>query len=242
MPSVALVTGAAQRIGRTISETLHANGYNVVVHFNQSANEAEGLVAALNLIREDSAIALGADLSLSADCAKLAEQACMHWGRLDLLINNASSYFPTPLADFREQDFDSLIGSNLKGAAFLSQACASNMRQSEGSIINMIDSNVLRHPIANHAIYSAAKAGLHGLTLSLARDLAPEVRVNGIAPGAIMWAANETDNKQQENTLARTALGHVGKPADIANAVLFLAQASYVTGYVMKVDGGLNMG
>lgn len=242
MPSVALVTGAAQRIGRCISETLHANGYNVVVHFNQSVGEAEQLVAELNAIRKDSAIAFGADLGVHTACAQLAEKAGAHWGQLDLLVNNASSYFPTPLADFGEQDFDSLIGSNLKGPTFLSQACAKQLRQSQGSIINIVDSNVLRHPIANHTIYSAAKAGLQGLTLALARDLAPQVRVNGIAPGAILWAANENNHDHQASTLARTALGRSGEPSDIANAILFLAQASYITGYVMKVDGGLNMG
>lgn len=242
MPSVALVTGAAQRIGRCISETLHANGYNVVAHFNHSASEAESLVSELNAIRENSAIAINADLSIPAACAQLAEQAEAHWNQLDLLVNNASSYFPTPLADMREQDFDSLIGSNLKGPAFLSQACANALRQKQGSIINLIDSNVLRHPIHDHTLYSAAKAGLQGLTLALARDLAPEVRVNGIAPGAILWAANETESSHRESTLERTALGRLGTANDIANAVLFLAQASYITGYVMKVDGGLNMG
>jgi len=242
MQSVAIVTGAAHRIGRCVATTLHAKGYNVVAHFNQSANAAQALVQQLNQLRPHSAIALSADLGKQAQCEQLATAAIDHWGRLDLLVNNASSYLPTPLATLCDSEANGLLESNVKGPAYMAQYCAAALTESSGAIVNITDSNVLRQPIADHPIYTAAKAGLHGLTLALARDLAPKVRVNGIAPGAILWAASEDDPDQQASIVARTALGKIGQPQDIANAVLFMAQANYVTGYVMKVDGGLNIG
>lgn len=242
MPSVAIVTGAAHRIGRSITQTLHANGYNVVAHFNQSADAANDLVEQLNQSRANSAIALQGELGQQRDCEQLAKAAIEQWGQLDLLVNNASTYLPTPLASLSDRDANNLLDSNLKGPAFMAQYCADALGKQRGAIINIVDSNVLRQPIHDHPIYTAAKAGLQGLTLALARDLAPAVRVNGVAPGAILWAASENDTEQQNHTIARTALGRIGQPEDIANAVLFLAQASYVTGYVMKVDGGLNIG
>lgn len=241
MPAVALITGAAQRIGRCITETLHTQGYNVVAHYHRSADAAEGLIAELNQQRPNSAIALQADLLDNNAIQTLAQASIAHWGRLDLLVNNASTYYPTPVGQMQHANWSDLLGSNIKAPALLSEACAAALAEQQGAIVNLIDSNVLRRPIANHAIYSAAKAGLHGLTLALAKDLAPRVRVNGVSPGAILWAENETDTALQQSIIDSTALGRNGRPEDIANAVLFLAQASYITGYVMKVDGGKNV-
>lgn len=242
MPAVGLITGAAQRIGRCIAATLHAQGYNVVIHYHRSAAAAEALTAELNAIRENSAVCLQADLLNANAIPALAEQALRPWGQLNLLVNNASTYYPSTLGNLQPQHWDDLLGSNLKAPALLSDACAPALALQQGCIINITDSNVLRQPIKNHAIYSAAKAGLHGLTLALAQDLAPKVRVNGIAPGAILWAENEDNTALQANIINSTALGRRGAPEDIANAVYFLAQAAYITGYVMKVDGGKNMG
>lgn len=238
---VALITGAATRIGRCIAETLHQQGYRVVVHYHRSADAARPLVTELNNKRADSAVAVQADLLDQAAIKKLAHTASQHWQRLDLLINNASSYRPTALAALDETAWNELIGSNLKAPMWLASHCQASLEKQCGSIINIVDSNVLSRPIADHAIYNAAKAGLHGLTLSLARDLAPSVRVNGIAPGAILWAESEANTEQQAEILAGTALGRIGRPEDIAQAALFLAEASYITGYVMKVDGGKNI-
>ena len=238
---VALVTGAARRIGLCIAETLHAQGYKVVAHYHRSQADAAALVEKLNGIRESSAIAIAANLTDTNDVKALATEATQAWGRLDLLVNNASSYYPTPLNELNDTSWQDLLGSNLKAPLELSAACKQALVTARGCAINIIDSNVLTRPIDDHPIYSAAKAGLHGLTLSLARDLAPEVRVNGVAPGAIMWAENERDPAEQAAIIEATALGRLGAAEDIANAVLFLSQASYVTGYVMKVDGGKNI-
>lgn len=240
-PKVALITGAAQRIGSRLAETLHAHGYNVVVHYHQSAEQAETLVGKLNQQRPQSAIAVAANLLNSADIEQLAATSIQQWQRLDLLINNASSYYPTPLSNLTPEAWQALIGSNLQAPLTLTAACQKALKQWQGNVINIIDSNVLSRPILEHPIYNAAKAGLHGLTLSLAQDLAPQVRVNGIAPGAIMWAKNERDETAQAAIIKATALGRLGSADDIAQAVLFLAQASYITGYVMKVDGGKNI-
>lgn len=238
---VALITGAGARIGHCMAESLHAHGFNVVVHYHRSTDAAEALVTELNQQRSNSAIAIQANLLAPTELATLAKQASQHWQRLDLLINNASSYYPTTLDELSETAWDDLLGSNLKAPLWLASHCHKALAKQRGCIINIIDSNVLSRPIAEHAIYNAAKAALHGLTLSLAKDLAPEIRVNGIAPGAIMWAANERDEKQQAEIIEATALGRLGSAEDIANAALFLAEASYITGHVMKVDGGKNI-
>ena len=245
MTPVALITGAGKRIGQCVARSMHSQGYNVVAHYNRSRADAELLCEELNQKRGNSAAAIGGDLLDEAAIKGLAEQAQAQWGRLDVLVNNASSYFPTPLDTLADaldkKQWNDLVGSNLKAPLLLSSACAKALAQQQGCIINIIDSNVLSKPIENHPIYTAAKAGLHGLTLSLAKDFAPQVRVNGVAPGAILWAANERDEATQQAIIKATALGRLGAAEDIANAVLFLAQASYITGYVMKVDGGKNI-
>lgn len=237
---VAFITGAARRLGANTARHLHQAGYKVVIHYNHSQEDADRLVAQLNQLRENSAIALQGDL-ISDDLQQLAQRAFAHWERLDVLINNASSFYPTPLNTVSAGDWDNLIGSNLKAPLFLSKHCAPYIQQSAGSIINMID---IHHNTAmpQHIIYTAAKAGLAGLTRSLALELAPTVRVNGVAPGAIMWP-EQSNTEHENNIINKIPLQRIGTADDIAQAVLFLLEAPYVTGQILNVDGGrsLNM-
>lgn len=237
---VVFITGAAKRLGAHTADHLHKAGYNIVIHYNHSKLDADRLVERLNKQRRGSAIALHGDL-LSCDLELLAQQAFGHWGRLDALINNASSFYPTPLEAVSETDWDNLIGSNLKAPLFLSHHCAAYIQHSGGCIINMIDIHYST-AMPKHIIYSAAKSGLAGLTRSLALELAPAVRVNGVAPGAIMWP--EQSNSEHENSiLNKIPLHRIGNAGDIAQAILFLLEAPYITGQILNVDGGrsLNM-
>lgn len=233
---VALITGAARRLGANTARHLHQAGYNIVVHYNRSKLDADRLVEQLNQSRYNSAIALQGDL-LSCDLAQLAQQAANHWGRLDVLINNASSFYPTSLADVNEATWDELIGSNLKAPLFLSQHCAKYIQQ--GCIINLVD---IHHSKAmpRHIVYSAAKSGLAGLTRSLALELAPDIRVNGVAPGAIMWP-EQSDAEHENSILTKIPLGRIGDADDISQAIRFLLEAPYVTGQILNVDGGRSL-
>jgi len=237
---VALITGAARRIGAEIARQLHACGYRVLVHYRTSEAEAQALVAQLNQTRTDSALALQADLTDLAQIDQLAEAAGGRWGRLDALINNASSFYPTPLSQATEADWDDLIGSNLKAPFFLCQALAPALTASRGAIVNIADIHGQR-PLKEHPIYCAAKAGNIMLTQSLARELAPQVRVNGVAPGAILWpeqTAGPSPGKQ-ETILQRVPLQRSGDASDIALVVVFLVrQSPYITGQIIAVDGG----
>lgn len=237
---VALITGAARRIGAHIARHLHSDGYRVLVHYRSSEADALALVDQLNQSRPDSALALQADLADLAQIEHLAQAASEQWGQLDALINNASSFYPTPLGRATEADWDDLIGSNLKAPFFLCQALAPALTASRGAIINIADIHGQR-PLKQHPIYCAAKAGNIMLTQSLARELAPKVRVNGIAPGAIMWpeqAAGLNPDKQ-EAILDKVPLKRPGEALDIAQTVAFLLrQAPYVTGQIIAVDGG----
>jgi len=233
----ALVTGAARRIGATIAETLHQAGMNLVIHYRHSAGDAQKLVATLNAQRPDSAVSAQADL-LSPDGFPSLIKTAQQWGGLDLLVNNASSFYPTPMDEADEGHWDDLMGSNLKGPFFLSQAAAPALKASGGQIINIVDIHALR-PMSGHPIYCAAKAGLLMLTRSLALELAPEVRVNGVSPGAILWPEQGMDEQTEAKILSRIPLGRCGEPSDIARAVLFLCRdAPYVNGHVLPVDGG----
>lgn len=236
-----LITGAAKRIGAEISRMLHADGMNIVIHYRSSKDEAQALCNELNALRADSAIILQADLHQTSELATLVQQATDYWGRLDVLVNNASTFYPTPVGDITEAHWDDLMGSNLKAPLFLSQAAMPHLRNSQGSIINIVDIHAFR-PMKEHPVYCAAKAGLAMLTQSLARELGPNVRVNGVAPGAIIWPSSEMDKLTQEAILDRTALKRQGEPRDIAATVRFLIRdADYITGQVIPVCGGRSL-
>ncbi len=234
---VALITGGARRIGACIADTLHRHGYRVLVHHGRSDADAAELVARLNDRRPDSAAALQCDLMSVAEIDILADRARQRWGRVDLLVNNASTFFPTPLEQLTAADFEQLVGVNLRAPLFLTRALAADLDGQRGAVINLVDIYAER-PLPRHAPYCAAKAGLVSITRSLARELAPGVRVNAVAPGAILWPEADDDGEAREALLARVPLGRIGDPGDIAGAVLYLAQSEYVTGQVLAVDGG----
>lgn len=240
MKPVALVTGGAARIGAAIVRCLHAANYRVIVHYNRSHERAAALALELNNVDADSVRIIAADLLDPAQVERLAHATLDAWGRLDLLVNNASSFYPTPLSTITLDHWDTLMGSNARAPLLLSQHLAAALRMGRGNIVNIVDSTA-RFGLANFTPYAMAKAALANMTRSLARELAPEVRVNGVAPGAILWPEYEGGITEAEMaaTLARTSLGRIGTPEDIAHAVLFLAQATYVTGQIIKVDGGV---
>lgn len=234
-----LVTGAAKRVGAEIVRHVHAMGAAVALHFRSGSAEAEALCRECNAQRADSAISLRADLLDVAALPALVQAVLDHFGRLDGLVNNASSFFATPLGSIAEQDWSDLIGSNLKAPLFLSQAAAPALKASRGAIVNITDIHAER-PLRNYPLYCAAKAGLAGLTRALALELAPEVRVNAVAPGPIQWPEGDAfDAAERSAIIDHTLLKRVGEPADIARTVAFLlAEAPYVTGQIIAVDGG----
>ena len=241
LTKIVLLTGGARRIGAAIARTLHRAGMNLALHYRSSGEEAAALRDELNRRRADSVILLQADLRDTASLPALVEQTIARWGRLDALINNASSFYPTPLGRTTEADWDDLLASNLKAPFFLSQAAAPPLRAMEGSIINLVDIYAQR-PLENHPVYCAAKAGLAMLTRSLAWELGPAVRVNGIAPGAILWPEQEMSEATKAQLLSRIPLRRRGEPEDIASTVLFLLQdARYITGQIIAVDGGRSL-
>lgn len=238
----ALVTGAAKRIGASIAELLHANGANIAIHYRQSATDSAALCSKLNEIRPGSAQTFQADLSDTEESASLVSAVTAWSDCLDILVNNASSFYPTPLGSITEQHWLELIGSNLKGPLFLSQAAAPHIRKGRGVIINITDIHA-RRPLRDHTVYGSAKAGLCMLTQSLAKDLAPDVRVNAVAPGAIAWPKNGMSAQAKENIIRQIPLGRTGDPEDIANCVLFLTRdATYVSGQTIAIDGGRSVG
>ncbi len=239
---VVLVTGAARRIGAAIVTRLQQNGARVAVHYRGSADEAEALAAELNAARQDSAITLQADLLDTAALPALIEQVVDWGGRLDALINNASTFYPTPVGQITEEHWTDLIGSNLKAPLFLSQAATPCLRDSKGAIINIVDIHAQR-PLRNHPVYGPAKAALAMLTRALAKDLAPEIRVNGVSPGAILWPEDGMTDAAQQTILRQVPLARAGEPSDIAGCVLYLLRdAAYVTGQIIAVDGGRSLG
>ena len=237
-----LITGGAKRIGSSIARTLHEAGANIALHYRSSQNEAEALQASLEKQRPDSVALFQADL-LEVDAINtLVSQVIAHSGRLDVLVNNASTFYATPIGTITEANWHDLIGTNLKAPLFLSQAAAPHLKAQNGVIINIVDIHA-RRPLKNHLVYGPAKAGLAMLTLSLAKDLAPHVRVNGIAPGAIMWPQDGISESAKENILAQIPLARTGSPDDIAGAVLYLARdATYVSGQILAIDGGRSVG
>ncbi len=237
-----LITGAAKRIGAEISRTLHAHGANLAVHYRSSADAATRLATELNTARPESAIAIQADLLDTAHLPYLIGQIIDHAGRLDALVNNASSFYPTPLGSITEEDWTDLVGTNLKAPLFLAQAAAPHLQQTQGAIVNIVDIHATR-PLSDHPVYGAAKAGLAMLTRSLARDLAPKIRVNGVSPGAILWPEHDMTEATKAGIVRQIPLKRAGEPRDIAECVLFLIRdARYVTGQVVVVDGGRSVG
>lgn len=236
-----LVTGASRRIGAAIARLLHAGGARVAIHYRHSADDARALVESLNDLRPDSARAFQADLAETATIEPLVAAVADWCDGLDALINNASSFFPTPVGRITEADWNDLVGSNLKGPLFLSQAAAPLLMKSQGCIINLVDIHA-RRPLRDHAVYGAAKAGLAMLTRALAKDLAPAVRVNGISPGAILWPEDGLNDDAKASILAQIPLGRPGTPDDIADCVRYLLGARYVTGQIVAVDGGRSIG
>ncbi|MEJ2515889.1 MAG: pteridine reductase [Gammaproteobacteria bacterium] len=237
-----LLTGAARRIGASMARAFHAAGANVVIHYRGSRQEADTLADELRSERPDSAAVVRGDLLDTASLPGMVNRAAEAFGRLDVLVNNASTFYPTEVGSITEAEWDDLVGTNLKAPLFLAQAAASWLKESRGLIINMVDIHA-RRPLQDHSVYCAAKAGLAMLTYSLARDLGPEVRVNGIAPGAILWPESGVEDTDKAAVLAEVPLGRAGDPADIAAAAVFMAQdAGYVTGQILAVDGGRSAG
>ena len=239
---VALITGAARRIGAAIARTLHAQGADVAIHYRESGEAANAVAADLNAIRANSAATFAADLNDLADLNHLVDDVRAWRSRLDILVNNASSFYPTPVGEITEEQWNDLVGTNLKAPLFLSQAALPALREARGVIINIVDVHAQR-PLRNHAVYGPAKAGLAMLTRSLAKDLAPEVRVNGVSPGAILWPENGMSAATKDAILEQIPLGRPGTPEDVADAVLSLAKdADYVTGQIIAIDGGRSIG
>jgi pteridine reductase len=235
---VALVTGGAHRIGARIARTLHGAGMDLVLHYRSSGAAARALMEELVAERPASVLPLQADLSESSAYPWIAEQVAAWRGRLDVLVNNASSFYPTPLGEVTEAQWDDLMGSNLKAPFFLAQALTPLLREHHGAIVNIVDIYAER-PLKDHPVYSMAKAGNAMMVKALALELGPEVRVNGVAPGAILWPEQGLSEQAQQEILNRTALNRLGTPEEIARTVLFLVRdADYITGQIIAVDGG----
>ena len=237
---VVLVTGGAKRVGAAICRRLHAAGAELAVHYHSSAQEALALQDELNRLRPKSAAAFQTDLLDLNALPKLVHKVVRKFGQLDALVNNASSFYATPLAEVNEQQWHDLLGTNLRAPLFLAQAAAAELRRRHGCIVNIADIHAER-PMHGHLLYSVAKAGLAALTRALAQEMAPQVRVNAVAPGVIMWPENADwmDEEQRRKIVAHTLLKREGEPDDIARTVAFLIQdAPYVTGQIIAVDGG----
>jgi len=235
---VLLITGGARRVGAAVVRALHAAGAKVMIHYRHSSDDAATLARELELLRAGSAAIFGQDLLDPTAPDALVRATLERFGRLDILINNASTFYPTAVGEITLAHWDDLMGSNLKAPLFLAQAAAPHLKVSSGLILNIVDIHALR-PLKNHPVYSIAKAGLAMLTKSLARELGPEIRVNGIAPGPVLWPDRPIAAALKEEIIAKTALKRHGTPEDIARTALFFAtEAPYVTGQIIAVDGG----
>ncbi|MEP7041562.1 MAG: pteridine reductase [Dokdonella sp.] len=238
---LALITGAARRIGATIARSLHAAGYDVALHCRRSRSELDALIGELENARAGSTLALQAELADAAQLAPLVAAAVERFGRLDGLVNNASAFYPTPLSTITPVQWDELFAANARAPLFLAQAAAPHLAARRGAIVNLIDIYA-EHSLAQHSVYTMAKAALAALTRSLALDLAPDVRVNGVAPGAVLWPEAGKAPAEQQQLIARTPLRRAGTPEDVAGAVLWLLRdAAFVTGQIIRVDGGRSL-
>jgi pteridine reductase len=237
----ALVTGAAARIGATIAETLHQRDCDIILHYNSKSDAAQQLADRLNAVRGGSVFLASADLSSMAGIGQLAGEVKARFDQLDILVNNASRFYPTAVGSTQSWQWSDLIDSNLKGPYFLVQALMDELQAAQGTVVNLLDVYSER-PIKGHTVYCISKAGLAMMTRALARDLGPDIRVNGVSPGAILWPENGPAEDDRQAILGRTALGRLGDPTDIAGAVAYLAlDAPYVTGQILAVDGGRSL-
>lgn len=235
---VVLITGAARRIGANMAQLFHSADYLVVIHYNQSASDADRLCQTLNQVEPDSCLMVQANLSSPSGIEKITDMI-KNIGRIDVLVNNASSFYPTPLETCDQDQWGDLIGSNLRGPFFLTQALSGLLKKHRGAVVNISDMHA-RQALANHPIYTIAKGGNIAMTKTMALELAPEVRVNSVAPGAILWPEHEQDDiEKQQSVLNNVPMGRLGTESDIADTVFFLAvEASYMTGQTIAVDGG----
>jgi len=234
----ALVTGGAHRIGQQICRTLHEANFTIIIHYNTSSIDAENLANKFNLIRANSARTIQAELSNIKDI----EQLCQTIESLDLLVNNASVFYPTPINSLTLSDYQTTMNTNLMGPLFLSSTLSKKLSENQGSIVNIVDIHGDR-PLKNHTIYNISKAAIAMMTKTLAKELAPNIRVNGVSPGSILWPENEAElsHDQKQSMLNKIALNKQGAATDIANTVLFLAQSDYITGQIIAVDGGRSL-
>jgi len=235
---VALITGAAKRVGAQIARTLHAAGYDLALHYRHSRSEMDALCAGLEAARAGSTLSIAGELDDTEQLPTIIGQCIARFGRLDALINNASAFYPTPVGTVTAAQWDELFASNARAPFFLAQAAAPHLKSTQGCIVNMVDIYAER-PLPRHPVYCMAKAALAMMTLSLAKELAPQVRVNGIAPGAVLWPESGKEYTDQQELIARTPLQRAGAPEDVATAVLFLVRdAKFTTGQILRVDGG----
>ena len=241
MKKTIFITGAAKRIGKEIALCFSEMGWNIIIHYNSSKNDAQVLADEINSNNPDSAITVQGNLDVKEDVEKVINEVRDAFPTIDLLINNASTFYPTPIEDISEEHWDKLVGSNLKGPLFLIKGLKDKLKESKGSIINITDTN-LSKGVANYSIYSAAKAGLESITKGLARELAPDIKVNAIAPGAMLEPPDVTWTEEQKSkVISSIPLNRMGSEKDISEAVKFLAKSNYITGQIIKVDGGRSL-
>ena len=241
MKKTIFITGAAKRIGKEIALCFSEMGWNIIIHYNSSKNDAQVLADEINGTNPDSAITVQGNLDVKEDVEKVINIVRDAFPTIDLLINNASTFYPTPIEDISEEHWDKLVGSNLKGPLFLIKGLKDKLKESKGSIINITDTN-LSKGVANYSIYSAAKAGLESITKGLARELAPYIKVNAIAPGAMLEPPDVTWTEEQKSkVISSIPLNRMGSEKDISEAVKFLAKSNYITGQIIKVDGGRSL-
>ena len=241
MKKTIFITGAAKRIGKEIALCFSEMGWNIIIHYNSSKNDAQVLADEINGNNPDSAITVQGNLDVKEDVEKVINEVRDAFPTIDLLINNASTFYPTPIEDISEEHWDKLVGSNLKGPLFLIKGLKDKLKESKGSIINITDTN-LSKGVANYSIYSAAKAGLESITKGLARELAPHIKVNAIAPGAMLEPPDVTWTEEQKSkVISSIPLNRMGSVEDISEAVKFLAKSNYITGQIIKVDGGRSL-